>query len=147
MIKQIVQGVMTFAVGLMLSGFGLVTGNKGEYIEQTDSALMGLRICVSILPMVSALISWFLLKRFKMTKDDHTMIRAAIATKRKYGSVTLTEYERERCELLSGYSLCDTWLGKDNNEEIHTLDLNEEGKYIILVEREDELKRELSETE
>ncbi len=148
MIKQIVQGIMTFAVGLMLSGFGLVTGNKGEYIEQTSEALMGLRICVSLLPMVSALISWFLLKRFKMTKDDHTMIRAAIATKRKYGSVTLTEYERERCELLSGYRLCDTWLGKDNNEaEEHGLYMNEEGKYIILVEREEELKRELSETE
>ena len=148
MIKQIVQGVMTFAVGLMLSGFGLVTGNKGVYIEQTSEALMGLRICVSILPMVSALISWFLLKRFKMTKDDHTMIRAAIAMKHKYGSVTLTDYEKERCELLSGYKLSDTWLGKGSNEaEEHTLNIDEEGRYIILLEKEAELKKQLEEAE
>lgn len=148
MVKQIVGGVMTFAVGTILDSFGLVTGNKGVYIEQTSSAIMGIRICVSVLPMVSALVAWLMLRRFKMTKDDHTMIRAAIATKRKYGTVTLTEYEKERCELLSGYKLCDTWLGKGNNEaEIHTLDINEEGKYIILIEKEEETKRQLAQTE
>ena len=148
MVKQIVGGVMTFAVGTILDSFGLVTGNKGVYIEQTSSAIMGIRICVSVLPMVSALVAWLMLRRFKMTKDDHTMIRVAIATKRKYGTVTLTEYEKERCELLSGYKLCDTWLGKGNNEaEIHTLDINEEGKYIILIEKEEETKRQLAQTE
>ncbi len=148
MVKQVVGGVMTFMVGTLLDGFGLVTGNKGVYIEQTDTALWGIRFCVSILPIISAVIAWFMLKRFKMTKDDHTMIRAAIATKHKYGSVTLTDYEKERCELLSGYKLCKTWLGKDNDEsQGHTLVQNEEGKYIILIEKEAETKRQLAETE
>lgn len=148
MVKQVVGGIMTFAVGTTLDGFGLVTGNKGVFIEQTDMALTGIRVCVSVLPMISALISWLMLKRFKMTKDDHTMIRAAIATKHKYGSVTLTDYEKERCELLSGYKLCDTWLGRNNDEsEGHTLDVNEEGKYIILLEKEAETKKQLAEAE
>lgn len=148
MVKQIVGGIMTFAVGTMLDSFGLVTGNKGVFIEQTDLALTGIRVCVSVLPMISALISWRMLKRFKMTKDDHTMIRAAIATKHKYGSVTLTDYEKERCELLSGYKLCDTWLGRNNDEsEGHTLDVNEEGKYIILLEKEAETKKQLEEAQ
>lgn len=141
MVKQVVGGVMTFVVGVVLDNFGLVTGNKGVYIEQTDSALMGIRICVSVLPMISAIVAYFLLKRFKMTKDDHTMIRAAIATKHKYGSVALSDYERQRCEMLTGYKLEDTWLGKDNNsEEVHTLEMDENGNYIILVEL-DELKK------
>ena len=148
MVKQITGGIMSFVVGTMLDGFGLVTGNKGVYIEQTETALMGIRICVSLLPMISALISWLLLRRFKMTKDDHTMIRAAIATKHKYGSVTLTEYEKERCELLSGYKLEKTWLGKDNDEaENHTLEKDEYGNYIILIEKEIELKKILAEAE
>lgn len=135
MVKQVVQGIMTFAVGTTLNSFGLVTGNQGVYIEQTPMALNGIRVCVSVLPMISALISLFMLKRFKMTKDDHTMIRAAIATKKKYGSVTLTDYEKERCELLSGYKLCDTWLGDGTDaEEKHTLDTDAEGNYIILNE-------------
>lgn len=148
MVKQVTGGVMTFLVGVILDGFGLVTGNEGVYIEQTDSALIGIRLCISVFPMLSALVAWLMLKRFKMTKDDHTMIRAAIATKHKYGSVTLTKEEKERCELLTGYKFEKTWLGKDNDEtEGHTLDRDEEGKYIILVEREAELKRLISEAE
>ncbi len=133
MIKQIVGGVMTFAVGTLLNYFGLVTGNEGVYIEQTSTALWGIRICVSVLPIISAVIAWMMLKRFKMTKDDHTMIRAAIATKHKYGSVALTEYEKERCEILTGYRLCDTWLGQNNSvSDIHTLERDSDGKYLIL---------------
>ena len=148
MVKQVTGGIMTFVVGVVLDNFGLVTGNKGVYIEQTDAALMGIRICVSVLPMVSAIIAYILLKRFKMTKDDHTMIRAAIATKHKYGTVTLTDYERERCELLTGYKLENTWLGKDNNEaEKYTLETNENGEYIILLELEEIKQKQLAEAE
>ncbi len=148
MIKQVTGGVMTFIVGLVLDGFGLVTGNEGVFIEQTDAALMGIRVCVSVLPMVSAVIAYIMLKKFKMTKDDHTMIRAAIATKHKYGSVTLTQYEKERCELLSGYKLEKTWLGKDNDETRgHTLDKDANGNYIILIERDAELKKLIAEAE
>ena len=148
MVKQVTGGLMTFFVGLILDGFGLVTGNEGVYIEQTESAIMGIRLCISVLPMISAIIAWFMLKRFKMTKDDHTMIRAAIATKHKYGSVTLTREEKERCELLTGYKFEKTWLGKDNDEtEGHTLQKDEDGKYIILIEREKELKKLIAEAE
>ena len=148
MVKQVVGGVMTFLVGTVLKYFGLVTGNEGVYIQQNDTAILGIRICVSILPMVSAVIAYLLLKRFKMTKDDHTMIRAAIATKHKYGTVTLNEFERERCELLSGYKLEEIWIGKDNEQaEKHTLDRNENGEYLILLELDDLKKKQLAEAE
>ena len=148
MVKQIIGGVMTFLVGTVLKYFGLVTGNEGVYIQQNDTALLGIRICVSILPMVSAIIAYLLLKRFKMTKDDHTMIRAAIATKHKYGTVTLTDYERARCELLSGYKLEEIWIGKDNDESfVRPLYKNSEGEYIILLEEEKLKKQQLAEAE
>ncbi len=133
MIKQIVGGIMTFAVGNVLDLFGLVTSNDGVYIEQTDTALWGIRICVSILPIISAIIARLMLKRFKMTKDDHTMIRAAIATKHKYGSVTLSDYEKERCEILTGYKIEDTWLGSNTSvSDEHLLEKDDDGNYIIL---------------
>lgn len=148
MIKQVTGGIMTFLVGVVLKLFGLVTGNEGVYIEQTETALWGLRICVAILPAICAITAYLLLKRFKMTKDDHTMIRAAIATKHKYGTVTLSEYERERCELLSGYKLEKTWLGTyEDDAEIHTLEKDENGNYLILIEQEKELKKQLAEAE
>lgn len=133
MVKQIVGGVMTFMVGLVLDGFGLVTGNKGIYIEQTDTALWGVRLCVSILPMISAIIAWRLLRRFKMTKDDHTMIRAAIAIAHEKGSVNLTQEQIARCELLTGYAFEKTWLGKQYDpESVFVVVPDANGEYEIL---------------
>lgn len=144
LIKKSISGVMAAMVGFTLQGFGLVTGDTvseyekstGALFAQSDSAVLGVRICVAVIPIVAAVISLILLKRFAMTKDDHTMIRAAIATKHKYGSVTLTDEQRKRCELISGQKLEKTWLGlPDANDEPHYLDTDENGEYVILVEQ------------
>jgi oligogalacturonide transporter len=141
LIKKSISGVMAAMVGFTLQGFGLITGDTvsnyekstGLLFEQSASAVTGVRICVAVIPIVAALISLILLKRFRMTKDDHTMIRAAIATKHKYGSVTLTDEEKKRCELISGQKFENTWLGQfTQNTGEHYLDRDENGKYIIL---------------
>lgn len=147
LIKKSVAGVMAAMVGFILQGFGLVTGDTvseyekttGELFAQSSSAIWGVRICVAVIPIAAALISLYLLKNFKMSKDDHTMIRAAVATKHKYGSVTLTDEEMKRCELISGQKFEKTWLGTGNhNNEEHRLEKNEDGKYIILMEADKE---------
>ena len=138
MVKQVTGGINTFIVTLILGGFGLDTNSEAtEFVEQPDSAIFGIRLCVAVIPMICALVSYILLRNFKMTKDDHTMIRAAIATKHKYGSVTLTLEEKQRCEELTGHKLENTWLGRNNDEtQGHTLVRNENGEYIILIEKE-----------
>lgn len=152
LIKKSISGVMAALVGFTLQGFGLVTGDvvsdfektSGTLYTQTDSAILGVRICVAVIPIIASIIALVLLKKFKMTKEDHTMIRAAIATKHKYGSVNLTSEQIKRCEMISGQKLDKTWLGQDTNDEFHPLEINEEGKYTILVEKETE-KKELLE--
>lgn len=107
----------------------------GTLFTQTDSAIIGVRICVAVIPIVAAIIALVLLKSFQMTKDDHTMIRAAIATKKKYGTVSLTKEQIERCQLISGQKYEKTWLGQCNaSGEKHALETNENGKYLILLE-------------
>lgn len=151
LIKKSISGVMAAMVGFTLQGFGLITGDTvsqyeetaGKAFEQSSSAILGVRICVAVIPIVSAIIALYLLKKFQMTGDDHTMIRAAIATKHKYGSVTLTEAEIERCELISGQKYENTWLGQNNKYyEEHRLDKDENGKYIILTQMENEKKQQ-----
>lgn len=152
LIKKSISGVMAALVGFTLQGFGLVTGDTvsnyekatGLLYTQTDSAVIGVRICVAVIPIVASIVALILLKNFKMTKDDHTMIRAAVATKHKYGTVTLTDEQKKRFEMISGQKLENTWLGQDTVDEIHTLDVDENGKYIILLEKEQE-KKELVE--
>ncbi len=148
LIKKSISGVMAALVGFTLQGFGLVTGDKvstyekttGLLFTQTDSAVWGVRICVAVIPIIAAIIALILLKNFKMTKDDHTMIRAAVATKKKYGSVSLMEEEKKRCEIISGQKLENTWLGQNNTEE-HFLDKNEKGEYLILLELKTEKEK------
>ncbi len=149
LIKKSISGVMAAMVGFTLQGFGLITGDTvseyekatGELFSQTGSAVLGVRICVAVIPIIAALISLYLLKKFKMTKDDHTMIRAAIATKHKYGSVTLSDEEIKRCELISGQRIDKTWLGQGNcSDEEHTLKKDENGEYLILIEAENKKK-------
>ena len=145
LIKKSISGVMAALVGFVLQGFGLVTGDSvtayekanGTLYAQTTSAVFGVRLCVAILPIAAALISLWLLHRFQMTKDDHTMLRAAIATKHKYGSVTLTAEEIERCEAISGQKYADTWLGQ-HNDDAHPLEKEPDGVYRILLEQERE---------
>lgn len=144
LIKKSVAGVMAALVTFILQDFGLVTGDavsqfekaNGTMYTQTPSAITGVRICVAVIPIAASLISLFLLKRFKMTKEDHAMIRAAVAVKHKYGSVTLSDEQKARLEAVSGQKMENTWLGKDNSGEIHTLDKNGDGEYIILAEKE-----------
>lgn len=148
-IKKTVSGVMSSVVMFILGGFGLAYGNTvtdwesahpGQLYEQTSSAVLGVRICIVFIPIIFALISLFLLHKFQMNKQEHTIIRAAIATKHKYGNVTLTEEQIKIMEKISGQKFEDTWLGKDNEGEEHTLEMNENGEYVLLVEQEELMK-------
>lgn len=151
LIQKSVSGVMAALVTFILEYFGLVTGDavsnyekaKGVMYTQTADAITGVRICVAVIPIIAAVISLILLRNFQMTKDDHTMIRAAIAVKHKYGSVTLTEEQIKRCEAISGQKLENTWLGQNNDsDETHTLETNENGEYLILLELDELNKKE-----
>ncbi|MBR2418934.1 MAG: MFS transporter [Clostridia bacterium] len=150
-IKKTVSGVMSSVVMFILGSFGLQTGatvteweaaNPGKLFQQTDSAILGVRICITFVPIVFACVSLFLLHKFKMNKKEHTIIRAAIATKHKYGSVTLTDEEIKIMEDISGQKYETTWLGKDNSViDEHRLEMNENGEYAVLVEIEEEMAR------
>ncbi|MCH5317347.1 MAG: MFS transporter [Eubacterium sp.] len=145
LIKKSISGVMAAMVGFTLQGFGLVTGDTvsqyeaetGLLFAQSSNAIWGVRICVAVIPIVAAIISLILLKNFRMTKKDHEMIRAAIAVKRKYGSVTLNEEQIKVCEAIAGQKFEKTWLGQGNDsDEEHTLEINENGEFAVLAEKE-----------
>ncbi len=149
-IKKSIGGVMTALVGFALGGFGLVTGKEAEEYEtvnnalfpQTSTAVLGVRICVALIPIIAAVVALYLLNRFKMTKDDHVIVRAAIAAKHKYGAVELTEEERESVEKITGQKMKDMWLGKNEDGAMpHPLEKNEDGEYLILLELEEERRK------
>ena len=121
-----------------ISRFALWFGGGRD--RENSNPIAGLFFLI-LAPIAAALISLILLKKFKMTKDDHALIRAAVAAKHKYGAVNLTQEQKKRCELISGQKLENTWLGKDNDSpDAYTLETNENGEYLILIEKELEKK-------
>lgn len=147
LIKSCVSTSIQSLVLVILGAFGLETGkhvtqyekDTGLLFQQPDSALLGVRICVVVVPIICTLISLFLLHKFKMNKADHRLICAAIATKHKYGNVTLTDEQIAVVEKISGQKYENTWLGQNNEGEEHTIEANEDGDYEILLEKEAEM--------
>ncbi|MBQ7295713.1 MAG: MFS transporter [Clostridia bacterium] len=147
LIKTCVSTTVQSLVLVILGVFGLETGSEvteyekttGLLFDQPDSALLGVRLCVVIVPIAFTLLSLFLLHKFQMNKSDHRLICAAIATKHKYGNVTLTAEQIKVVEQISGQKYEKMWLGQNNEGEPHTVEVNENGEYDILIEKEAEM--------
>jgi len=147
LIKTCVSTTIQSLVLVILGRFGLITGSEvteyekttGLLYDQPDSALLGVRLCVAIIPIVLTLISLFLLHKFNMNKSEHRMICAAIATKHRYGNVTLTDEQIKTVEALTGQKYENTWLGQNNEGEDHNIEANADGEYDILLKKEAEM--------
>ena len=149
-IKKTVSGVMSSVVMMILGGFGLITGdevtkweesNPGQLFQQSETAILGVRICITFVPIVFALISLYLLHRFQMNKKEHTFLRAAVATKHKNGSITLDNDQITVVEKITGQKYENTWLGRENAADAEGIELNENGEYQILIDIENEMKK------
>lgn len=147
LIKTCVSTSVQSLVLVILGAFGLATGSEvteyekatGLLYQQTDSALLGVRLCVAIIPIAFTLISLLLFHKFNMNKSEHRMICAAIATKHRYGSVALTAEQIKTVEAISGQKYEKTWLGQNNEGEAHAVEANADGEYDILLEKEAEM--------
>ncbi len=141
LIKKSISGVMAAFVTAIMQLFGLVTGDtvsnyeklhEGMSYPQTGVAIFGVRLCSVIIPILMTVISLAALRKFSMSKADHNMIRAALAVKKREGSVSLTDEQIQTIERVSGQKYENTWLGR-NNEGNHPLEIDEDGKFVILA--------------
>ena len=138
LIKKSISGVMAAFVGMILQLFGLVTGDAVKQYEalhstvyaQTAMAHAGVRVCVAVIPIACVIISMLSLRGFSMSKDDHAMIRAAIAERKEKGYVTLTDAQKKTCERIAGQKWESMWIGQPsvaaNQEENHTAAVSSE---------------------
>ncbi|HZJ77441.1 MAG TPA: MFS transporter [Clostridia bacterium] len=109
LIKKSVNGLMASFTGLILDRFGFETG-KGS-VNQTPKALRGLRLTYIILPAFFGLLSLFSIYRYKMTKDQHKMIKEIIAQRHEHGSACLSNNQIEQIEDLAGQRFDEMWIG------------------------------------
>ena len=98
--------------------------------------LNNLKKCLAFMFVAAFAISAIAQTTFEKGKLYHIYAsgnKGNVVYEMKDKEVGLTDYEKERCELLTGYKLENTWLGKDNDEaEDNVLQKDENGEYVIL---------------
>ena len=109
-IKKAVNGFASLGVGLLLSFFGYDTQLSAA--QQSARALTGLRISYSVMPVIFFVLAIIAIEKYKMNREDHALIRRAIAEKKENGKPGLSNAEIDILENISGQKFTDMWIGK-----------------------------------
>lgn len=115
-VKKFVNGFASLGVGLLLSAFGFDTALSGP--EQTPTALRGVRLSYSVMPIIFLAASVAVIFCYKMTREDHALIKRAIEQKRENGKAELSPDEIGKLENIAGHKFGDMWIGKINFDSI-----------------------------
>ncbi len=158
-IKKIASGMMGMFVLTGLEWFGVNTASSSattmrgsveggrhayEIFGPFFGAHFGIKFFSAIVPLLCIIGSLIALRHFTMTKSQHTMIRAAIATKKKYGAVILCDEDKAACEKIAGRKWSEMWLGEQpEGVTPHMLEQPQDGKYAILEEEKAALAAEI----
>lgn len=113
-VKKTINSFVTGILGFFLQFIGYDTTNLSsiEYAALSNTTKFGIRLIVSYLPAVFAIISLILIFRFKMKKRDHEMIQSVIAAKHETGSCEISESDKKRLEQIAGHKWEDMWIGQ-----------------------------------
>jgi len=111
LVRQSTGGVALFLGGVALELFGYIESEAGEVVEQTATALLGIRVMFAAVPAVLSLIVVWLGFRYVLTKNNHAAILQAVAHKREHGSPTDDPELIAACEKVAGKSFNKLWVG------------------------------------
>ncbi len=156
-IKKVSSGFLGMIVLTGLEWFGVnpsrgsktaLVGTIGEghhayeLFGSVFSQNFGIKLFSAAVPIACVVGCLVCLRRFTMTKQQHTMIRAAIATRRKYGAVALTDAEKAVCEQIAGQKWETMWIGQPEPDAEAVAPAMTDGKYDLLEEEKARLAKE-----
>lgn len=110
-VRKTINSFVTGILGYSMYFFGYDTTNP-DYASLTNTAEFGIRLIVSWLPAIFAVISLILLFTFKMKKRDHEIIQAVIKEKHETGTCQISGSDKKRLEEIAGHKWEDMWIGK-----------------------------------
>ena len=75
-----------------------------------------------ILPLIFVALMYASIFTYRMTGEDHKMIKEAIKEKKETGKCTLTPEQIKRCEEIAGQKFGDMWIGKPSYDTLEIAD-------------------------
>ncbi len=109
-VKKFVSGFAAFGIGNLLGRFGYNTQLSAA--EQSSSAIFGVTICFTLIPMVFLALAFIAILGYKLKRDDLNYIRSLVAEKKEKGRVDITDEEKTRLEKISGIKFEEMWIGR-----------------------------------
>lgn len=74
---------MGISLGIAFSNFALgLAGYNANLVEQPDSVLLTLRLFISIVPAVILLLSFFVMAKYPISREQHAKIRAQLSARK-----------------------------------------------------------------
>ena len=118
-VKTMTSGFMSSVVGILLEWFGVAQeSTKVPLFKARASSLyggftpsFGLKLSNAFLPIVFLALALVSLRKYKMTKQDHELIRRVIAQKHEKGEAEVTDAERAKLEEIAGKPWDEMWVG------------------------------------
>ena len=119
-VKTMTSGFMASVVGILLEWFGVAQDrttvplfhSRAVNLSRALTPSFGLKLSNAFLPVIFMAFALHALRKYKMNKKDHELIRRAIAQRHEQGEIELTDEERLKLEEIAGHKLGDMWLGQ-----------------------------------
>lgn len=108
--KKTVSSLMGYLVGASLEWFGYDTKVQAPEL-QSKKTTFGLRLDYAIIPSVLAFFCVLSIYRYKMTKQDHELIKEIIKEKHETGKCTISEEDKAKIEQIAGQKWENMWIG------------------------------------
>ena len=109
-VSKTINSFMEGILGFSLKFFGYNVDRKEPEL-QSPRTVFGLRLIFTYLPILFGVLTWILVNKFTMTKKDHEEIQRVIRERRENGTVTITDEEKARLEIIAGQKWEDMWIG------------------------------------
>ena len=117
-IKTMTSGFMASVVGILLEWFGVAQKTtavplfsaRAQNLYGGFTTSFGLKLSNAFLPIVFLGCALVSLRKYKMTKQDHELIRRAIAQRHEEGRADVTDEERAKLEEIAGQAWDKMWV-------------------------------------
>ena len=119
-VKTMTNGFISSLVGLLLEWFGvaqesstvtLLKNARAKNLYGGFTPSFGLKFSNAFMPIVFLGLALISLRKYKMTKQDHELIRRAIVQRHEEGRAEVTEEERAKLEEIAGKAWEEMWVG------------------------------------
>ena len=118
-IRTMTSGFMASVVGILLEWFGVAQEStkvplfnaRASHLYGGFTPSFGLKLANAFLPIGFLGLSLLSLRKYKMTRQDHELIRRAVAQRHGEGRADVTDGERAKLEEIAGKAWSEMWVG------------------------------------